>query len=171
MKYEFEMQYKIASDIREILNKIKEAHTKSKLDPNILARASIHPNTGTIYQKGKSGPHPLNFGIRINKDYIFSPCLNWVLPDDQKGLSLSASWSHLNKSRRMIERFNEENMPNNVWWITKSADLPKDMKFIQDREKKDHYFLTVTDKMTAKQLHDNLVWISDRMTVITDISR
>jgi len=37
MEYEFETQFKISSDIRLILNKIKEAHKKAKLDTNFLA--------------------------------------------------------------------------------------------------------------------------------------
>jgi len=127
--------------------------------------------TGTIYQKDKAGPHPLKFGIRINKDYLFTPCLNWVLPDNQKGLSFSASWKHLNKTRRMIERFNEENASNDVWWVTKSANLPSNMEFVQDVEKKDHYFLTVTEKISSQTLHDNLVWVADRMSIIKDCSR
>ena len=71
----------------------------------------------------------------------------------------------------MIERFNKDNQPNNVWWITKSFKLPENMEFIQDEKKSDHYFLTVTEKISSKQLHDNLLWLADHMSIIKDASR
>lgn len=58
-----------------------------------------------------------------------------------------------------------------VFWVLEQADLPSDMKFESDREKKGHYFLTVTRKMSLHQLIAKLKWVADRMSVMKDAGR
>ncbi len=60
-----------------------------------------------------------------------------------------------------------------VYWVLEKSDLPKNMKFVEDLDpkKKDHFFLTVTDKMRVDQLVSNLKSITDRMSVIKNAER
>lgn len=51
------------------------------------------------------------------------------------------------------------------------ADIPSSMKFEQDLKKKEHYLLTVTEKMSLYKLVSKLKWLADRMSVIKDAGR
>ncbi|KEQ17200.1 hypothetical protein [Endozoicomonas numazuensis] len=57
-----------------------------------------------------------------------------------------------------------------IFWILEKADIPKGMEFREDRSKKGHYFLTVTEQMHVNKLVSNLKVIAQRMSVIRDAS-
>lgn len=99
-----------------------------------------------------------------------SPDEQWVLPHNQMGLSFSSNWQHLKGVYKMKEKHNP-GAAINVYWVLEAADLPPDMKFEPDQKKKGHYLLTVTRKMTIKELVDKLKWIADRMNVMEDVGK
>ena len=61
----------------------------------------------------------------------------------------------------------------NVYWVLEQADLPPGMAFVQDRtkNKEDHYFLTVTERMTIFKLVQKLKALARRMSVMTDAGK
>ncbi|WP_020406412.1 hypothetical protein [Hahella ganghwensis] len=101
------------------------------------------------------------------KDYLFSSCRNWVIPHPQMGLSFSAHWQHLKDKYKLKKRHAKGN-PVDVFWVISKCDLPKGLKFVADERDKQHYFLSVTEKMTTTQLREKLVWVADRMSVIRE---
>jgi len=108
-------------------------------------------------------------GVR-KKDWFFSEDECWVLPHDQIGLSFSSNWQNLKGVFKMKEKHNL-GASINVYWAMESVLLPEKLKFEPDRNKTGHYFLTVTEKMTLKQLVDKLKWIADHMAVIRDVRK
>jgi hypothetical protein len=44
------------------------------------------------------------------------------------------------------------------------------MEFVQDPDDSDHYLLTITKDMKITDLVFKLTWISQRMTVMTDLT-
>lgn len=114
-------------------------------------------------------------GVRIC-DYQFSQDEKWVLADDQAGLSFSSTWKNLKDVHRLLSRGEDrKGRPKtaNIYWVLQGADMPKEMKFVEDRnpKKKGHYFLTVTKPMKLSTLVSNLKWIARNMSVIQDGSR
>lgn len=156
----FTHQFKSLEDLQKIIEQL------SKFAARPVARGS-HP---TLYPKADEGPYRTIEGVRII-DYKFSADEKWVLPDDQRGLSFSTNWKELKRVYRLFTRAKKSNI--DVHWILQGADIPNNMKFVEDKDpkKKGHYFLTVTEPMTIYKLVHNLKWIADRMTVIKNAER
>lgn len=55
-----------------------------------------------------------------------------------------------------------------VYWVLESADIPKGLEFVQDKREKQHYLLTVSERMTVYTLAKKLAWVADRMSKISD---
>lgn len=90
------------------------------------------------------------------------------MPHDQKGLSFSSSFKELKRLHRLFSKKGMKSV--DIRWVIQDCDLPPNMKFVQDKKpkKQDHYFLTVTERMTIEKLVFNLNWVADRMSVIRD---
>ncbi len=160
-----QLQFKSRSDLKIIIKSLEE----------FLARPVKKGNHPTLYSELLNGEYRTVMGVRIC-DYKFSIDEKWVLPDEQKGLSFSASWANLKDVHRMVSRGKDEmGNPNSadVYWIPQKTAVPKGMKFVQDKrpKKQGHYFLTITEKMKVSTLVSNLKWIAHRLSIIKDGSR
>ncbi|WP_171697311.1 hypothetical protein [Methylomonas sp. ZR1] len=78
------------NDLREYIKGLGEFRARPIV-------AGQHP---TLYLDQSQGA--IIKGIR-EKDYLFSPCKNWVEPHEQMGLLFSAEWNHL-KDRITLKR-------------------------------------------------------------------
>ena len=58
--------------------------------------------------------------------------------------------------------------PVDIFWVLSEADLPKRMKFVEDRSRPGHYFLTVTERMRVEDLVYDLQWIANKLNVIKE---
>ena len=67
------------------------------------------------------------------------------------GLSFSSNWQHLKGVFKLKEKHNPGKMVN-VYWVIEKADIPDGLKFVPDKSKKGHFFLTVTKPLTLSQL-------------------
>ena len=158
-------QFKSRTDLKEIIDKLKKNYARP-------VNPGRHP---TLYSNTVDGKYRTVMGVRVC-DYIFSPDERWVLPDEQMGLSFSATWKNLKDVYRLVTRGKDKKgnrKTADIYWLLESADIPRNMKFVEDRDpkKKGHYFLTVTERMKVSTLVSNLEWIADRMSVIKDGSR
>lgn len=158
-------QFKSRSDLQAIIQELEKNYARP-------VNPGKHP---TIYNKTSDGKYRTVMGVRIC-DYKFSSDEKWVLPDNQTGLSFSATWKNLKDVYRLVTRGKDKlGQPKtaDVYWILQDSDIPANMKFVEDNDpkKKGHYFLTVTEKMKVSTLVSNLKWIADRMSVIKDGSR
>lgn len=153
-------QFKTMDDLREIIKEVE----------GFLARPTRRHSHPTLYrQRDGLDKDRIIKGIRV-KDWLLSEDEKWVLPHNQMGLSFSAHWQHLKGVYKMKERFNS-GAAIDVYWVLESSDLPKGLKFEADLNKKQHYLLTVTEKMTIYTLISKLKWVADRMAVIKDARR
>ncbi len=147
-------QFKTMADLRSYVKSLGK----------FCARPTIDDEHPTLYLDHSQGR--MLHGIR-EKDYLFSTCKKWVLPHSQKGLSFSAHWQHLKDKVKLKGRFaGDKNV--NIYWVLEEADLPDGLKFEPDLRDKQHYLLTITNKMPVHQLASKLTWLSDRMTKIYD---
>lgn len=150
-------QFKCLTDLNEIIGKIGSFKARS------VERGS-HP---TIYEEKGERKYKTIMGVRVC-DYKFSPDLQWVLPDDQMGLSFSSTWQNLKGVYRLVSR--GKTKPVDVYWVLSGADIPSGMAFVQDRKPsnsaKGHYYLAVTEKMKVSTLVEKLKLIAHHMTVI-----
>lgn len=153
----YENQFKTTEDLYKLIKEYEP----------LLARPVRRLSHPTLYRSRdvKRGDILLQ-GVRQN-DWLFSADLQWVLPHNQMGLSFSAQYQHLKGIYKMKEKHNP-GAKIDVYWVLESADLPPDMKFEPDQNKKGHYFLTVTQRMTLPQLITRLKWVADRMSVMRD---
>ena len=153
-------QFKSLDDLKKIISEIE----------GFIARPVIRGNHPTIYPDIRDGQYRTVYGIRVN-DFLLSNDGKWVLPHSQKGLSFSANWKELKRVYRLFSRVPGRKV--DVHWVLQGSDLPKNMKFVEDKNprKKSHYFLTVTDKMPINQLVFNLKKVADRMSVIKNAER
>lgn len=103
-------------------------------------------------------------GIR-KRDYLFSADEQWVLPNDEMGLSFSAHWQHLKRIYRLKQKITSKTAID-VFWVLEKADIPTGLKFVADPKDNNHYLLTVTEKMPVHTLVSKLNWVADRMSVI-----
>ena len=55
-----------------------------------------------------------------------------------------------------------------VFFILESSDVPAGLAFVPDKKDKNHYLLTVTEKMKVDDLVTKLLWVADRLTPIRD---
>lgn len=147
-------QFKTMDDLREYIKELGKFY----------ARPTIKGEHPTLYLDHSQGQ--MVHGIR-EKDYLFSSCKKWVIPHDQMGLSFSAHWQHL-KDKVKMKTKHAKGSAVNVYWVLEAADIPQGLKFVPDKRDKQHYLLTVTEKMTTKALSSKLSWVADRMSKISD---
>lgn len=150
-------QFKCITNIREVIEKIDGYRARP------VGRGA-HP---TLYSERVNGKYRTVMGVRIC-DYKFSADEQWVLPDDQMGLSFSSTWKNLKGAYKLVSRGQTKTV--DVYWVLSGADIPFGMAFIEDRKPsgsaKGHYFLTVTEKMKVSTLVQKLKWVADRMSII-----
>lgn len=150
-------QYKSLVDLEKLISEIEgyRARTVPKGD---------HP---TLYKENTKGKFRTVMGIRVC-DYKFDIDEKWVLPDNQMGLSFSATWANLKFVHGIFSR---RNKPIDIYWILSEVDLPLGLKFVEDEKNPGHYFLTVTERMKVETLVSKLKFISYRLSVIKDGGR
>lgn len=144
--------YKCLTDLKKIISELGD----------IKSRPIIQGNHPTLYKDKSEGKYRTILGIRIC-DYRFSPDEKWVLPDNQMGLSFSATWENLKFVHGM---FSKGKKPVDVFWVLSEADIPPGLKFVEDETNQGHYFLTVTEQMLVEQLVAKLKLVSYRLSVI-----
>ncbi|OZY86437.1 hypothetical protein CBP51_05260 [Cellvibrio mixtus] len=144
--------YKCLTDLKKIISELGD----------IKSRQIIQGNHPTLYKDKSEGKYRTVLGIRIC-DYRFSPDEKWVLPDNQMGLSFSATWENLKFVHGM---FSKGKKPVDVFWVLSEADIPPGLKFVEDETNQGHYFLTVTEQMLVEQLVAKLKLVSYRLSVI-----
>lgn len=83
------------------------------------------------------------------------------------GLSFSARWQHLKDKYKLKKKW-ADGKPVDVFWVIEACNLPPGLKFVADEKDKEHYFLTVTERMTSYQLRVKLIAVAERMSVIKD---
>ena len=147
-------QYKCLTDLEDLINEFKSIRVRP------TSRGS-HP---TMYPERVEGRYRTVMGVRIC-DYKFSTDEMWVLPDDQMGLSFSGNWENLKFSHRMVSG---KKKPVDIFWVLSEADLPRRMKFVEDRSRSGHYFLTVTERMRIEDLVYDLQWIANKLNLIKE---
>ncbi|MGZ0077838.1 hypothetical protein JWZ98_20600 [Methylomonas sp. EFPC1] len=145
------------NDLREYIKGLGEFRARPIV-------AGQHP---TLYLDQSQGA--MIEGIR-EKDYLFSPCKNWVEPHEQMGLSFSAGWNHLKDQIKLKRKWNKDK-PIDINWLLASFELPAGLKFVQDTRDNQHYLLTVTERMTIDALAAKLLMIADRMAVYPHVER
>ena len=160
-----QLQFKSRSDLKNIIDELEKTYSRP-------VNPGKHP---TIYPDTKEGKYRTVLGVRIC-DCKFSYDENWVLPDDQMGLSFSATWKNLKDVYRLVTRGTDKKgdpKTADIYWVLQNADMPINMEFIEDNDpkKKGHYFLTVTERMKISTLISNLKWIAGKMSVIKDGTR
>jgi hypothetical protein len=150
-------QFKCLADLNEVIGKIGAYKARP-------IEQGGHP---TIYEERSEGKYKTVMGVRVC-DYKFSPDLQWVLPDDQMGLSFSATWQNLKNVYKLVSR--GKTKPLDVYWILSEADIPPGLAFVKDRRTsnsaKGHYYLTVTEMMTVAALVEKLKMIAHHMSII-----
>lgn len=117
------LQFRCLTDLREIVSTID----------GYVARPTIRGEHPTLYSKSGEGRFRTVMGIRVC-DYKFSSDHQWVLPDDQMGLSFSSTWQNLKGVYKMVSRGKRQ--PIDVHWVLSKADIPDGLAFIEDRAKK-----------------------------------
>lgn len=121
-----------------------------------------HP---TLYRRRDVSKHEkLIQGVRV-KDWLFSKDQKWVVPHDQMGLSFSSTYQNLKDVYKLNQRHNK-NRQVDIHWVLEKADIPSGFKFVPDRDKRGHYFLTVTESMHVSKLVEKLKLVAHRMSVI-----
>lgn len=93
--------------------------------------------------------------------------MKWIWPHDQMGLSFSSTFKNLKSVYKLKQRHNPK-AGHHIYWMIEKADIPNDLKFVPDANRKGHYFLTVTKRMTTSQLVQKLKTVAQRMSVIKD---
>lgn len=157
-------QFKILTDLRDFIKNLEAENGK------VLARPIPRGGSPVFYRQcDVPSGRDLVQGIQLC-DYCFSSCQKWVLAHNQMGLSFSANWQHL-KDIYKLKSSKNPGKSVDVYWVLEKADLPSDLKFVQDDRDPRHYFLTVTTKMTVETLVSKLKWVADRMVTIKDGSR
>ncbi|CAD6871890.1 hypothetical protein [Methylomonas fluvii] len=145
------------NDLREYIKGLGEFRARPIV-------AGQHP---TLYIDHSQGA--MIKGIR-EKDYLFSPCKNWVEPHEQMGLSFSAGWNHLKDQIKLKRKWNKDKSID-INWLLASFELPAGLRFVQDTRDSQHYLLTVTERMTIDALVAKLLMIADRMAVYPHVER
>lgn len=149
------MQFRTLDDLKEV---IKEYEV-------MLMRPTRRLSHPTLYRRRDAGANERVIkGVRV-KDWFFSEDEKWVLPHDQMGLSFSATFKNLKDVYRLKQRHNKDKLID-IYWVLEQADLPPGLKFVEDRHKNGHYFLTVTEQISLLQLVSKLRMLAHRMSVI-----
>ncbi|UUA74609.1 hypothetical protein [Cellvibrio sp. QJXJ] len=144
--------YKCLTDLKKIISELGD----------VKSRPIVQGNHPTLYKDKNEGKYRTVLGIRIC-DYRFSSDEKWILPDNQMGLSFSATWENLKFVHGMFSRGNK---PVDIYWVLSEADIPPGLKFVEDKTNKGHYFLTVTERMLVEQLVTKLKLVSYRLSII-----
>jgi len=144
------LQFKSLSDLREIISELE----------GYVARPVVRGKHPVFYDENATGKYRTVLGVRIC-DYKFSADEQWVLVDDQMGLSFSSSWKNLKNVHRMMSR--AKGVQVDVYWVLQGSDLPQGLAFVEDRQKKGHFFLTVTERTSVIELVRKLTWVADKM--------
>jgi len=92
------------------------------------------------------------------------------MPHDQMGLSFSSTYKNLKDVYRLKGRHNPGKSIE-IYWVLEKSDIPPGLKFVADRDKKGHYYLTVTEQMLLKTLVGKLKVLAHRMTVIRNAEK
>jgi hypothetical protein len=150
------IQYKTIVDLQVI---IKEYEETLRLRPT---RKFSHP---TLYRKRDVGELEILYrGVREG-DWFFSENKEWILPHDQMGLSFSSTYKNLKDVYRLKSKWNPGSVID-IHWVLERPDAPIGLKFVADREKNGHYFLTVTEPMLLSTLISKLKVLARQMSVI-----
>ncbi|OZG74445.1 hypothetical protein BTA51_05400 [Hahella sp. CCB-MM4] len=128
------------------------------------ARPTLRDEHPTLYFNVQEGT--VIQGIR-KRDYLFSPCESWVLPNDKMGLSFSAHWQHLKRIYKLKEKY-AKGRPIDVYWVLEATEIPDGLQFVPDPKDSRHYLLTVTKRMRVDELVTKLEWVADRMSIIRE---
>lgn len=152
-------QFKCLTDLKEIISQLDGFYARP------IAKGQ-HP---TLYPEVSEGVYRTVCGIRVC-DYTLSEDGQWVLPNDQMGLSFSSCWQHLKNTHKMVSRVAGSAV--DVYWVLSLADIPSGMSFQPDRRAsksaRGHYLLTVNERMKTSSLVDKLKWVADRMSILKD---
>ncbi|WP_445355284.1 hypothetical protein ACJJI5_00765 [Microbulbifer sp. EKSA008] len=133
----------------------------------LLLRPTRHLSHPTLYRRRDAGPtERVLKGVRV-KEWLMSEDEVWVLPHDQMGLSFSSTYKNL-KSVYKLKKRHSQGANLNIFWVLEEADIPKGLKFEKDRNKKGHYFLTVSEQMLLTQLVSKLKIVAQRMALIRE---
>ena len=150
-------QFKTVNDLSAVIKEYE----------GMLMRPTRRLSHPTLYRRRDVGKHEkIIKGVRV-KDWLLSEDQKWALPHDQMGLSFSSTYKNLKEVYRLKEKHNP-GKPIDVFWVLEESDLPSGFKFEPDRNKKGHYFLTVTERMLLATLVDKLKVVAQRMAVIRD---
>ncbi|WNO10599.1 hypothetical protein [Teredinibacter sp. KSP-S5-2] len=151
-------QFKTINDLSEV---IKEYET-------LLMRPTRRYSHPTLYRYRDVGKNEkLLSGVRV-KDWLFSHDQHWVLPHDQMGLSFSSTYKNLKDVYRLKSKHNPGKKLD-VYWVLETSNIPLGLKFVPDRNKKGHYFLTVTEATPLSQLVIKLKMLAHRMTRMKNV--
>ena len=145
-------QFKSLTDLKEIISKLE----------NYRARSIQIGKDSIFYDERKNGKYQTVMGVRVC-DYKFSMDKKMVLPHSQMGLSFSGSWDNLKFAHGMVSR---KKKSVDVYWMLSEADIPPELKFVEDESNPGHYFLTVTKAMRIEVLVERLRMVSYRLSVI-----
>jgi hypothetical protein len=149
-------QFKTINDLNKI---IKEYEEKLRLRPT---KKYSHP---TLYRKQDVGEREILYrGVR-DGDWFFSENKEWIFPHDQMGLSFSSTFKNLKDVYRLKGKWNPGTQID-IHWVLERPDAPSGLKFVADKEKRGHYFLTVTEPMLLSTLINKLKIMARQMTVI-----
>lgn len=153
-------QFKTITDLSTVIKEFE----------GILARPTRRLSHPTLYRRRDVGKYErIIKGVRV-KDWFLSEDEKWVIPHDQMGLSFSSTYKNLKDVYRLKGRHNPGKTID-IYWVLEKADIPPRLKFVPDRDKKGHYFLTVTEQMLLKTLVAKLKLLAYRMSVIKNAER
>lgn len=148
-------QFKTIADLSAVIKQYE----------GMILRPTPRGSHPTLYRRRDiSKKETLVQGVRV-KDWLFSTDQKWVVPHDQMGLSFSSTYQNLKDVYKLKQRHNKDK-PIDIHWVLEKADIPPGFKFVADRAKKGHYFLTVTETMHISKLVKKLKLVAHRMSVI-----
>lgn len=154
------LQFRTLDDLKEIIKEYE----------GMMMRPTMHFSHPTLYRrKDVAGHERVIKGVRV-KDWFLSEDEKWVMPHDQMGLSFSSTFSNLKDVYKLKGKHNP-GKPINIYWVIEAAQLPDGLKFVADRGKKGHYFLTVTQQMLLSDLVARLKMLAHKMSVIRDVGK
>lgn len=169
----FNNQLKTLENIEEKIRALIVEHRKrTGSHLGVVFRTVIDPNQATLYKNGFHGKGKLIQGIR-ECDYKLSKSdPNWVLASKEHGLSFSISLQHAIGTMKFLGGFQKKGTKINcAYWILRDCDaIPAAMEFVQDPDNPEHYLLTITEDMKITTLVEKLKFISQRVTVMKDLT-
>ncbi len=153
-------QFKTITDLSAVIKEYE----------GMLARPTRRLSHPTLYRRRDVGKNEkIIKGVRV-KDWFLSEDERWVMPHDQMGLSFSSTYKSLKDVYRLKGRHNPGEAID-IYWVLEKADIPPGLKFVADRDKKGHYYLTVTEQILLKTLVSKLKLLAYRMSVIRNAEK